>query len=224
MDPTSHPLAEIVAAAADGHFPPADGGWHRVPPWHADVEAVVSFTGHSVFAIADDIPDSYLDELGADGFGGANDPRLVAALAGPDAWIDSLDVLLVARGRPDATPALVERPDLADHSRVRFAAAVRHDPRVLGYQDRRRTAVATLSKGLAGVTELSFELEPEHRGAHGATAFIRSALAVLEPGELVVAASAPGNAASVRALLSAGFVAIGSVQLLRRARGEVKSD
>jgi RimJ/RimL family protein N-acetyltransferase len=40
-------------------------------------------------------------------------------------------------------------------------------------------------------------------------------------GDPVVAAVAPGNAASLRALLSAGFVPLGSLQLFRR--GEVAS-
>jgi hypothetical protein len=35
-------------------------------------------------------------------------------------------------------------------------------------------------------------------------------------GELVLSAVAPGNAASLRALLSAGFVPLGSSQLFRR--------
>ena len=42
------------------------------------------------------------------------------------------------------------------------------------------------------------------------------ALATVETGELVVAAVAPGNAASLRVLLAAGFVPLGSSQLFRR--------
>jgi hypothetical protein len=40
---------------------------------------------------------------------------------------------------------------------------------------------------------------------------------VLPEGRLALAAVAPGNAASVRALLAAGFVPLGSCQLFRRA-------
>ena len=39
----------------------------------------------------------------------------------------------------------------------------------------------------------------------------------LPAGQLVLAAVAPGNAASVRALLAAGFAPLGSLQLFRRA-------
>ena len=92
-----HPLADIISSAVSGHFLPVDGAWRRVPPWPSHLEAVVSFTGHAVFAVSPVTTDE-LAALGADGFGGAHDPRLVAALAGPGGWIDSLDVLLARHG------------------------------------------------------------------------------------------------------------------------------
>lgn len=229
----------------------------------------MAFTGHAVLAVAPDISDARIIELGANGLGGAHDPRLVAALAGPDGWIDSLDVLLSGRGtgeaaradprpghRPgaaggragsadgragsaggragaadgraagsadgktsgtDAGPRLVDRPDLAVHPRAQFAARIRDRRRVLGYPDRGRSALAVISTGLAGLTELGFELEPERRGAGGGAALIRDALSAVPAGELVVAACAPGNAASLRALLTTGFSPLGSLQLFRRA-------
>jgi hypothetical protein len=249
----------------------------------------VAFTGHAVLAVAPDVSDARIIELGANGLGGAHDPRLVAALAGPDGWIDSLDVLLAGRGtgeadradpRPghgpgaaggragsadgragsghskagsghskagsadgtagsadgtagsadskagsadgraggtDAGSRLVDRPDLAVHPRAQFAARLRDRRRVLGYPDRGRSALAVISTGLAGLTELGFELEPERRGAGGGAALIRDALSAVPAGELVVAACAPGNAASLRALLTTGFSPLGSLQLFSRA-------
>jgi len=214
-----HPLACLIAAAAAGRFPDPDGSWERVPLWRPGLEAIFSFTAHAVFAVAPDISDRRIASLGADGFGGAHDPRLVAALAGPDGWIDVLDMLLAGQGtgHPGAATRLVGRPDLAAHSRVRFAARIRDEPRVLGYPDPGRSAVATISRGIAGLTELSFEIEPGRRGQGGGARLAADALSVLPAGQLAVAAVAPGNAASVRALLSAGFVPLGSVQLFRRA-------
>ncbi len=228
----------------------------------------MAFTGHAVLAVALDVSDARIIELGANGLGGAHDPRLVAALAGPDGWIDSLDVLLAGRGtgeadradpRPghgpgaaggragsghskagsadskassadskagsadgrasgtDAGSRLVDRPDLAVHPRAQFAARIRDRRRVLGYPDRGRSALAVISTGLAGLTELGFELEPERRGAGGGAALIRDALSAVPAGELVVAACAPGNAASLRALLTTGFSPLGSLQLFSRA-------
>ena len=189
-----------------------------MPPWRTGVEAIVAFTGHAVLAVAPDIPDERLVLLGADGFGGAHDPRLITALAGPGGWIDSLDILMASRGtgHPDAPPRLADRPDLAAHPRAAFAARIRDQPRLLGYEDPGRTALAVISRGVAGLTELSFELEPGHRGHGGGTGLVRDALTAIPAGQLVLAAVAPGNAASVRALLSAGFIPLGSVQLFRR--------
>jgi GNAT superfamily N-acetyltransferase len=214
--PDNGSLAGLITAAAAGRFPAADGRWTRVPPWRAGLEAVIAFTGHAVFAVAPDIPDHLLDSLGANGFGGAHDPRLITALAGPDGWIDSLDMLMAAQGtgRP---AALVDRPDLASHPRAVFAAGIRAQPRIVGYADPIRGALAIISEGLAGLTELSFELEPSHRGQGGGATLVRDALSVLPAGELVVAAVAPGNAASLRALLVAGFTPLGALQLFRRA-------
>ena len=65
----------------------------------------MAFTGHAVLAVAPDVSDARIIELGANGLGGAHDPRLVAALAGPDGWIDSLDVLLAGRGTGEADRA-----------------------------------------------------------------------------------------------------------------------
>ena len=66
-----HPIAQAVVAALDGAFPPVDGRWTRVPLWRPGLEGVVAMTGHAFVAVGDDVTDTCLDELGADGFGGA---------------------------------------------------------------------------------------------------------------------------------------------------------
>jgi hypothetical protein len=210
----THPLGEVIMAAAGGQFPPVDGDWERVQPWRPEVEAVVSFTGHAVFAVSAQVLDDLLISLGADGFGGAHDPRLIAALAGHDGWIDSLDVLLATRGTTDAA-RMVRRPDLATHPRAQLAAQLRDDVETFGYPQPERSALATLGRGVAGLLELSFEIEPERRGGAG-TSLVQDALSVVPAGQLVVTAVAPGNAASLRAVLRAGFTPLGSLQLFRR--------
>ncbi len=217
-----HPVAELLTAAADGRPPEPDGGWRRVPPWRPGVEAVLAFTGHAVLAVAGDVGDEELDGLGVDGLGGAHHPRVLLRLAGPDGWVDSLDAVLARRrgaSGKDAPAPLVDRPDLAGHPRARWAGAVRDDVRVLGYADERSRSVATLSRGIGGLTELSVELEDAVRGHGLGAAFVSAGLAAAAPGELVLAAVAPGNVASLRAFLSAGFAPVASVQLLRPRRG-----
>jgi len=63
-----------------------------------------------------------------------------------------------------------------------------------------------ISRRIAGLTELSVELEDGHRGHGGGTGLVRDAQTAIPSGQLVLAAVAPGNEASVRALLSAGFI------------------
>lgn len=213
---SGHPLAAMIRSAAKGRFPPVDGGWRRVPPWREGLEAVVAFTGHAVLAIRPDVPDELLVAHGVGGFGGAHDPRLVSAVAGPGSWIDSLDAVLVARGA-GGRPVLVDRPDLADHPRVAFAAAVRDELWVLGRADPACRDVVIVSRGLAGLTELSLEIEPSRRGSGAAAGLVTDALRSVPADDLVVANVSPGNAASLRALLAAGFTPVGSMQLFRRA-------
>lgn len=214
-----HSLGGLIVAVAGGRYPAADGSWHRIPPWRPGVEAVVAFTGHAVFAVGPDIPDRLLGDLGADGFGGAHHPRLISALAGAGGWVDTLDLLLVACGT-GASP-LVDRPDLAGHPRAAFAARIRDCPRVMGYPDPGRADLAVISRGIGGLAEISFELEPGRRGNGAGAALARDALGTVRAGEIAVAAVAPGNAASVRALLTAGFVPAGSVQLFSRDKRAV---
>lgn len=223
--PPDHPVAELIAAAASGRFPAADGGWRRVPPWRPGLAAIIAFTGHAVFAVEPEIPDRLLASLGADGLGGAHDPRLVTALAGRGGWIDSLDIVMAGRGtgRAGAAPRLAERPDLATHPRAVFAAGIRDQLRLLGYPDPRRRALAVIGQGIGGLTEVSFELEPSRRGQGGGAELVSDVLSAIPSGQLALAAVAPGNAASVRALLSAGFVPLGSVQLFRRAGHRVNA-
>jgi GNAT superfamily N-acetyltransferase len=212
-----HPLADLIRDAATGRFPRPDGTWSRVPPWRDGVEAVVAFTGHAVLAVGERVSDADLAKLGVDGYGGAHHPAVIAALAG-GGWIDSLDGLLVGTGTGawearGTGGTLIERPDLAGHARVGFARRLRDDLRVLGREDRTDSSVVVLARGIAALTELSFELDPNRRGAGGGTALVRAALAAIPPGGTVVAACAPGNAASMRALLRAGLTPIGSIQL-----------
>src|SRR5689334_16289750 len=145
---TQHPLAGLIRATAAGQFPAPDGGWHRLPPWRTGLGAVLAFTGHAVIVADDEVTDARLSALGIDGFGGAHHPRVVSDLAGPDGWIDSLDLLLIGRGTGGPTP-LVQRADLASHTRLDFARSVRADITVWGYPE--GESVVALSRGVAGL-------------------------------------------------------------------------
>jgi hypothetical protein len=211
-----HPVGRLLSEAADGRFPPVDGGWHRVPQWRPGLSAVLAFTGHAVFAVDDRVSVETLAALGADGFGGATHPRLVSTLAGPNGWIDSLDLVLIASGTGGRTP-LVPRPDLSSLPRVRHAAEIRDDVEVWGPAPGtgHYGAVVTLSRGMGGLAEMSVELPSEPHGRGLGRELVAEARRLVPAGDTLVAAVAPGNAASVRAFLAAGFRPVGSVQLFR---------
>lgn len=120
-------------------------------------------------------------------------------------------------GRTGVPPRLVARPDLATHPRALFADWIRDHPQPMGYPDPHRSALAVVGQGIAGLTEVSFELEPSYRRAGRGAELVNDALSTIPSGQLALAPVAPGNAASVRALLSAGFVPVGSLQRFRRA-------
>lgn len=209
-------LADLLLAAADGRFPPVDGGWSRVEPWRPGLEAVLAFTGHAVLAVGEDVSDAALAAMHPDGYGGAHHPSVVTALAA-GGWVDSLDALLVARG-VGGPPRLAPRAEdpTPEHPRVRLARELRDDVRVLGRPG--QPGLVMLSRGIAGLPELSIELPADLRGRGGGRDLLHDALTCVPAGDTVLAAVAPGNAASLRAFLAAGFVPIASVQLYRPQR------
>jgi ribosomal protein S18 acetylase RimI-like enzyme len=198
-----HPLKAVLEDAAAGRFPPVDGEFEVLPPDDSGFRAVVAFTGHA-YVLAD-VDRSELAELGADGYGGASRPNVLLRLAGPGGHVGSIDVVMVAEA--GAGPTLSSRTDLADHPRVRRAAAHRAGVEVYGDE----VGLVVLGTGLAGRRELSVELiDPDAAGHGHGRRLIRAGLARLTPGERCWAQVAPGNAASLRAFLACGFVPIGS--------------
>ncbi len=203
-------LGDVLRAAADGSFPVEDGAVEVVPPYLPGVEAVVAFTGHAVAATT--LPPESLVGAGADGYGGATCGAVLDVLAGPYGDVDTLDVLLVHRGT--GWSLLPERPDLVDHPRVRHARTWRQDVYVHG--DAR--GLVTVAHGLGGLAEMSFEVPPDRRGRGHGRALLGEALGLVPAADPVLLAVVPGNAASLRSALGAGFVPIGSVQLVRPGR------
>jgi hypothetical protein len=205
----AHPLLPVLVAAAANRFPSADGSVEAMPPDVDGTHAVVELTAHS-YVLTD-------RELGGapraplHGYGGCTHPDVLRWLAGPDGWIGSLDVVLVARGRDgDGLPV---RTDVEDHPRVQRARAHRRDVQVLG--DER--GLVTIGTGLAGRIELSVELTGGRRRGDG-RALITGGLESVPTGSLVFAQVSPGNATSLRAFLACGLVPIAAEVLLHPQR------
>jgi hypothetical protein len=204
-----HELHRVLLDAADGRFPPVDGGVVIVAPMAGDHHAVVEFTGRS-FVLTNRDRDDVMAR-GADGFGGASHPDLLRWLAGPDGWIGTHDAVLAARGTGGGR--LVERDDLDDHPRV--VRSRRHRRGVDVYGD--ETGVVTIGRGLVDRLEVSVEVF-DGAPAGAGRRLIVEAVGLVPAGEIVFAQVAPGNAASLRAFLSCGFAPIGAETLLLPAR------
>jgi GNAT superfamily N-acetyltransferase len=113
--------------------------------------------------------------------------------------------------------ALRCRPDLAGHARVARAGRFRAGIQV--FADDRETVVLLVGRGLAGRWELAFEVEPGRRNQGLGRGLAAAARRLVPAGEPLFAQVAPGNAASLRAVLAAGFKPLGSEVLFLRPVG-----
>jgi hypothetical protein len=211
-------LGELLTDAARGRFPPADFVVEVLPSPPGLTDAVVAFSGHNIVA-ADIDPAEVRASLPDDDPGA---PMSAAFLS----WLGtrigsepgSLDVVLVA---DHATPPGVDLEPLTDgptaHDRV--ARARRYRTEVAVYADRRRRGIVVVGRGLAHRLEVSIEVAAEHHGQGVGAELARAARSLAPTGEPLFAQVAPGNAASLRAFLAAGYRPIGSEVLFLRHRG-----
>lgn len=215
MSRTDHSLHVLLHRAAQGTFPPEDLAVEilRSPPGRAD--AVVAFSGHSVIAAPVDAAE-VREQLPDDDPGGPmSAPFLTWLGTRLGAAPGMLDVVLVATGV--ATTAELSRGDDADaHARVARALTYRTEVEV--YSDRAGDGVVIIGRGLAGRLEVSIEVDPDRRGGGIGSRLAKAALSLAPPGELLFAQVSPGNVASLRAFLRAGYRPICSEVLFLRQR------
>jgi GNAT superfamily N-acetyltransferase len=210
------PLLGRLLLAARGELPAPAGVVEVVPRPPGVVAAVLGFPGHNL--VATDLDrDEVLARMAP---GDVRAPLLPAFLA----WLaertggapDSLDVVLAAlRPHHGGGGVPVREVDPAEHPRVRRALGVRREVRV--FEDAAARGLVILGRGLARRLELAVEVAPEHRGRGLGRALVAGALAAAAPEEPVFAQVAPANAASLRALLGAGFAPLGAEVLLHAA-------
>jgi hypothetical protein len=208
------PLKAMLLAAAAGRFPPADGATEVVCSLPGRSDAVIGFTGHHVIA-ADVSADEVLAHLPTDDIGAAMDVRFLTWLGQRLGSAPGMLDAVLAAGRLDGEPALIlVEVRVADHPRVRRALAYRSELRI--YQDERHAVLLTIGRGLAGRLEVSVEVDPARRDAGLGWALAEAARTLVPDDEPLFAQVSPGNAASVRAFLAAGFRPIGSEVLFLR--------
>ena len=208
-------LAVVMRDAARGRVPEPDGSIDvvRGTPEGA-LGALVMFTAHLVVA-ADVEPDEIHARVAPGNFASWTAPELFEWFGERvDGTSGSFDVVLVAPGeRRSPAAALSPAPPDFDHPRVRSASRHRSDVKV--WTDRDRRAVLVVGRGLAGRLEVAFEVDPDWRGHGLGRALVTTARTLVPEGEPVFAQVAPANAASMRALLAAGFRPLGAELLFQ---------
>jgi len=216
-----HRLVRLLRNAARDRFPPADLAVEVLDPPPGPSDAVVAFSGQNIVAAAVNA-DEVRAHLPEDDPGGPlSAPFLTWLGLELGAPPGSLDVVLVAdgTGRPDDDHPLdeVDEADPAFADRIERARRYRTEVRLFADPDGR--GVVILGRGLAERREASIEVDARRRGRGVGTVLARAALGLLAEGEPLYAQVAPGNVASLRAFLRAGYRPIGAEVLFLRGRG-----
>jgi len=206
MPPPVHRLAVALDSAARGDFPKADGAVEVLSPPPGRAMAVVAFTAH--YMIASSVPESWIhSQLPPDDLLAPMSPRFLTALGDKlGRHDDGIDLLLAARGLQG--PTTLRETTSEGHHRAMRANAHRDQARV--FTDPTGAATIILGRGLANRTEVAIEIDPNRRNQGIARQALTEARRIVGADQLLFAQTAPGNAASIRTLLTAGFQPIGS--------------
>ncbi|MGW0752147.1 GNAT family N-acetyltransferase [Streptomyces sp. NPDC002587] len=210
---TGRTLSEILDAAADGRFPPPDGGTTVVPQENRRDAGVIAFTAHSV-VFTDEDPDwvrSTLEALTCDALAATMNARFLAALLDRTGrTTDTVDLLTVAGPLSGEPPLELREISDPDHPRVRRALHRRDGVRVWAADG----GVVVLGRGVAGRWETAIEVDEgvRHRGIGRDLA--RAARHLVPDGQPVWSQQATGNARSVRAFQAAGYRPVGAEVLM----------
>ncbi|MGW5362104.1 GNAT family N-acetyltransferase [Actinopolymorpha pittospori] len=204
-------LAGVFARVERGEWPPPDGRLRVVAQPSPRSAAVVAFTAHSVVA-ADVDADWVRSRLDPDDLAAPLRAPFLAALADRLARrVGAVDMVALASPLPGPPPVALSEWTDSEHPRVRRAHRYRDEVRVWGTEG----GMVLVGRGLAGRWEVAYEVDPTHRG-RGLGRLLASAARHLVPPDAhgVWAQVSPGNAASVRSILAAGYRPVGSEALL----------
>jgi hypothetical protein len=211
-------LADILRGIEAGAFPAPDLSVTLVPAPSARYTCVVALTAHIV--IAADVDPAWVAERipAGDLSAPLNPPFLHALEQQTGRRVNAIDAMLLASALTDpadraaVTEGLTELTD-RDHPRVRRAWRYRDEVRA--YVDPFGGLVLT-GIGLAGRREVALEIPDEARGKGHGRRLAQAARALIPPDSHLWAQVSPGNAASIRTFLAAGYLPVGSEALLTR--------
>jgi hypothetical protein len=209
-----HSLAETLRDAAHGVFPLADGVVEVVPSPGPPCDAIVGFTGH--FVLAADIDASKVAARMP--VGDFSVPFSPASLQ----WLSSQlglepathDALLVTIANGSGAPSWLQPANDLAHPRVDRASRFRTIESVWTVDD--DAGLLIVGRGLCGRWEVGCEVAVDRRGNGLGRRLVAAARRLVPPGEPLWAQVAPGNAASLRSTLAAGFVPVAAEVLFMR--------
>ena len=207
-------LTELIARVESSEHLPSDPWLDVVPPPSPRAAAVVAFPGRVV--VAADVERRWVDSWMADGdlsaplnplFLGALEERLRLV-------VNNIDAVMLAAGETGDPPLPLDAVVDSDHPRITRARRFRSDVQAWTVDG----GMLVLGRGLAGRWEASIEVEEKARNQGLGRRLAGAARYLVPDGRPVWAQIAPGNAASMRAFLAAGYAPVGAEALLA-ARG-----
>jgi hypothetical protein len=203
-------LTELLSDVAAGRYPPPDGSVTILPQPSGRDAGVIAFTAHSVVFVDLD-PAWVRGQLPPGDLSGPLLPQFLQAIsAATGRRVNSTDLLCVAAPRPGPPAIMLTQAMTSGHPRI--ARALRHRDSVRIWET--PGAVVSIGRGVAGRWEVTLEVEPGYRGKGLGRELAVAARHVVPEGTPLWAQIAPGNAASVRAFLAAGFRPVGAEALL----------
>jgi GNAT superfamily N-acetyltransferase len=203
-------LADVVARMEAHERLPADPWLELVPPPSPGRAAVAAFPAH--FVIAADVDRPWIDSLIPEvDFAAPLGPPFLRALEQRlTLTAGTIDAVLLAEPLAGDPPIDLTPVRESDHPRVRRARRHRTDLRIW------TTAygVLMLGRGVAGRWESAVEVHEGARNRGHGRALASAARHLVPDGRPVWGQVAPGNAASLRVFLAAGYIPVGAEVLL----------
>ena len=209
-------LADLLRGVADGTPPPTESELTVVQPPDERSVGVLAFPGQHII-VADVSAEWVRSWLAGDDLSEPFSPQflgLLSAVTGRAAG--NIDTVLVARAHGRRRGLELAEITDSDHPRVARAKLHRAEVRAWACPG----GLLVVGRGVAGRWEAAVEVDAAVRGFGLGRGLFGAALGLLPEGESVWAQVAPGNAASLRALLAAGYRPVGG-EVLFEPRAEL---
>ncbi|GAA1563406.1 GNAT family N-acetyltransferase [Kribbella sancticallisti] len=211
-------LADILRGIEAGVFPAPDLSVTVVPAPSERYTCVVALTAHIV--IAADVDPAWVAERipAGDLSAPLNPPFLHALEQQTGRRVNAIDAMLLAPALTDdakRAAAVEGLTELTARDHPRVERAWRYRDEVRAYVDPLGGLVLT-GVGLAGRHEVALEIPDNVRGKGHGRRLALAARALIPPDSHLWAQVTPGNAASFRTFLAAGYLPVGSEALLVR--------